>query len=984
MVLTMRYFLLFILCFIAAVPALSQRLPVQTYTTRDGLASNFITEIFQDSKGYLWIGTDEGISIFDGDRFKNIRFDEKTVWGYVNDIIELPSSPEEYWIATNGGGLLRMMDGSFTSFSLGTDPRANSINSLIDLGNGELGCATDDGVYIYDRSNGTSAKIPIEERTKYSKFTRGLDGTIWCFDEMNLFVFSPKGRTLTRPQIPGLPTDSIIQVSSLMDSSIAVHVQGPKNARVIIVKDSMITRTYELFPQVGFFTVKGPHQRYWTGTPEGLQLIQETGGEPFKWIYTTTNGLPVNELTIGFQDRDQNIWFGSFGRGLTKLENQQSSQFIFPGMSGKGTIDSFDHLWVPSTHGIYELWRDSTNQWKRYLHVVRDENQMLSLVASDFDRTQKLWVTNDLGAIYSFTVERQKGDRSILTMKDRLSEKEGYPRALTISILIDSRNVLWYGLHHGGLVGVDCSGPPKIAAKFIYGENTLLRDVRALYEDRSGNIWAMGFDPDNRIVRYNEGSFILDSTDGVLTSLPKVPIRSVLQSTDGTWWFGSRHNGMFRYKEGTLSHITTAEGLISNQVWSLTETPKGGLLIGTQGGLMHMPDRSVNTFTSLQQYTQSPVTTIVSVPEFSVALTRFELTIFTIPEDSVMLHSPDVQFTSLFVNGKQRKLSPHIELPSGENTITVEYTAITFNNTGALRFQYRLEPLEEEWRHATTVRSVTYANLDPGEYRFAVRTLNRQGDPSGRPSYLPVSIASPIWMRWWFITLVIAGFIGILAATERIRVRRLLEIEKIRSRIAADLHDDIGSGLTRIALLSDMIHRQSISARTQTDPQFTVPSLTEKVGSISRELVDAMSDVVWSIDPKNNSMERLLQRVRTFAVEVCEAKEIELNFIVAPGLERLKVGSDSIRAVLLVAKEALTNVVRHSNARTVIVTLRTVKQEMVFEISDDGKGFDPAELSRMNGLTNMRLRIEKNGGTFTLDSAKGRGTFVYATIPLHK
>jgi signal transduction histidine kinase/ligand-binding sensor domain-containing protein len=961
-----------------------QRLPVQTYTSKDGLASNFITEIFQDSKGYLWIGTDEGISIFDGDRFKNIRFDENTIWGYVNDIIELPSSHEEYWIATNGGGLIRMLDGSVTSFSLGPDPRSNSINSLIDLGNGELGCATDDGIYIYDRNVGSSTKVPKQERTKYSKFTRSLDGTIWCFDEMNLFTFAPTTRTLTRPEIPGLPTDSIIHVSSLTDSSIAVHVQGPKNGRVIIVKDSVVTRTYELFSQVGFFTVKGPHARYWTGTPEGLHMVQEIGGEPFKWIYSTTNGLPVNELTIGFQDRDQNIWFGSFGRGLTKLENQQSSQFIFPGMSGKGSIDPFEHLWIPSTHGIYELWRDSSSQWKRHLHVVRDNDQMLSLVASDLDRTGRLWVTSDNGSLYSFTMERKNGERSTLTMKDRLTEKDGYPRALTISLLVDSHNVLWYSLHNGGIVGVDCSGPPKIVAQFIYGENTILRDVRALYEDRSGNIWAMGFDPDNRIIRRKEGRIILDSTDAVLTSLPKIPFRSVLQTADGTWWFGSRHNGLFYYREGKLSQMTTADGMISNQIWSLTETPNGGLLIGTQGGLMHMPDRSIKTFSSLQQYTQSPVTTIASTPAFSFALTRFELTIFSIPGDSMMLHSPDVQFTSLFVNGNHRKLTPQIELTSGENTVTVEYTAILFNNTGALRFQYRLEPLEEEWRPATTGRSVTYANLDPGNYRFAVRTLNRQGEPSDRPSYLSVSIASPIWMRWWFISLVIAGFIGILAAAERIRVRRLLEIEKIRSRIAADLHDDIGSGLTRIALLSDMIHRQSITEKVQTDPQFTVPSLTEKVGAISRELVDAMSDVVWSIDPKNSSMERLLQRVRTFAVEVCEAKEIELDFIVSPGMERQKVGSDSIRAVLLVAKEALTNVVRHSNARKVIVTLRTVKQEMVFEISDDGKGFDINELSRMNGLTNMRLRIEKNGGSFSLDSAKGRGTFVYATMPLHK
>ncbi|MBP9212720.1 MAG: ATP-binding protein, partial [Bacteroidetes bacterium] len=643
-----------------------------------------------------------------------------------------------------------------------------------------------------------------------------------------------------------------------------------------------------------------------------------------------------------------------------------------------------EHFWIPSSHGLYEVWQDSVNQWKRYLHVLRDGKTMLSPITCEFDRNELLWITNENGSLYSFSVKRNEKENSLLSMKHSLSEANGFPRALVISLFVDSRNILWYSLHQGGLAGVDCSGEPKLAALYRYNVNTTLRDVRALYEDKNGNIWALGYDPVNRIVKRSGNGFILDSTDVTLTALPKIPFRSMLQTRDGTLWFGSRYMGLFKYRNSSLSKLTVKDGMISNQIWSLAETPEGGLLIGTQGGLMHMPDRNTSIFSSLTQYTQSPVQTTGSFPSFAFALTRFELTIFNIPNDTASLKSPDVLFTSIGVNGKLQQLSDEIELSSAENTISIDYTAISFRNTRALRFQYKLEPLEEEWSPITTGRSVTYANLRPGEYRFSVRAMNQQGTSDDIPSVLKISIASPFWMRWWFISLVIAGFLGILAAAERIRVRRLLEIEKIRSRIAADLHDDIGSGLTRIALLSDMIHRQSVSEKVQTDPQFTVPSLTEKVGAISRELVDAMSDVVWSIDPKNSSMERLLQRVRTFAVEVCEAKEIVLEFTVMPGMERLKVGSDSIRAVLLVAKEALTNVVRHSNARKVVVTLRMVKQEMIFEISDDGKGFDVNELSRMNGLTNMRLRIEKNGGTFTLDSAKGRGTFVYTTMPLHK
>ena len=972
--------LFFIMC--TAGTVLAQRLPVQTFTTRDGLVSNFITEIYQDSKGYLWIGTDEGVSIFDGDKFKNIRFDETKVWGYVNDILESKVHPGQMWIATNGGGLIRYMDGETESYSLGKNPFSDNINSIIEMEDGSLWCGTDDGLYHF--KNNEVEHLPSSDLKTYVKFTKSLDGTIWCFDEMNLFTFSPDTKTLIRPRVKDLPLDSIIHVSALADSSVVVHVRRKKNTEVFIVKDETVIKKYELFFPAALFTVLGPNKQYWIGTTEGLQMVQESVVSPFFLIYTTANGLPVNELTIGYQDREQNIWFGSFGRGITKLETQQSTQFIFPGMSGKGISDRFAHIWIPSSHGLYEVWKDSVNQWKKFLHVIKVNNKIALPIAVAVDSNNHLWITDADGQLSYLEVVRDHLTNSSLIQKYSVSEESGFPRGLNISLFIDSKNILWYGLLQGGVAGIDYSSKPKLVAQFHYQKTTQLRDVRALYEDRAGNIWAMGFDPENRILKRTFEGIVLDSTDRILTMLPKIPFRSILETNDGTMWFGSRYNGLFYYRDGKLKQCTTKDGLISNQIWSLAETPNGGILIGTQAGLMLMPDHRIERFTSLQQYTESPVQIIASTPQLTYALTRFELTMFDIPNNMLAAKFPQVLFTSIFVNGNQRRVTNDIELSSTENTITIDYTAISFRNTGALRFQYKLEPLEEEWHIATTNRSVTYAHLSPGNYIFAVRALNQEGKPSEVSSILSVSIATPLWMRWWFISLMIAAAFGVLAAIERVRVRRLLEIEKIRSRIAADLHDDIGSGLTRIALLSDMIHRQAISEKKQTDLQFTVPSLTEKVGAISRELVDAMSDVVWSIDPTNSSMERLLHRVQTFAVEVCEAKEIELQLTVSDDLDKLKVGSDSIRAVLLVVKEALTNVVRHSNAKNVAVSINAVKQDLVIEISDDGKGFDINELSRMNGLTNMRLRIEKIGGLFTLNSNKGKGTAVFATIPLHR
>ncbi|NUN70342.1 MAG: ATP-binding protein [Bacteroidetes bacterium] len=958
----------------------SQRLPVQSFTTNDGLASNLVTEIYQDSKGYLWIGTDEGISLFDGDQFRTIRFSPDRVYGYVNDIVESRRQSGVFWIATNSGGLLRYENGTMTTIPLGPEPGAGSVNSVLETADGALWCATDAGLVRFTQ-NGTEW-ITRTEHNAYTKLVRALDGTVWCHAGSKLLILDLETRLLSVPSVPGLPTDSIALINTLSDSSIAVHRGGRARAEVFIVRSMTVTKQFQLFSHASLFTVRTHDGQYWTGTPDGLTAMRDAGGVPFHWIYTTTNGLPINELTIGFLDKEENIWFGSYGRGLTKLETRRYTQFAFTGMSGKALYDKESRVWVPTSHGLIEQWKDSVGLWKRQLHVIRDNGTMISPVAVASGTSRDLWITAGEGVLYRLAVQRQRNSPSQLSISAKLTEADGYPRALNITLMMDSRDVLWYSPLSGGLIGIDVRNTPVKVAEFLYPRHTMLRDVRELHEDRDGRVWALGFDPVNRIVVRRNDRFELDSTDKVLTSLPAIPFRAVRQTADGAYWFGSRYQGLYLYQGDSLRRLTTADGLISNQIGSLGETASNGLLIGTMAGLMLMQDRSVLRFTSLQQYVQSPVVTLSSDSAVTFAATRFEMTFFDELPEQQESRFPPVLFTSISVNGKERPVATEVELTAAENTVTIDFTAISFRNSGALRFQYKLEPLEQSWSAVTSNRSVTYANLSPGEYVFSARVLNQQGIPNEIASVLPVSIASPYWTRWWFIAAVLSVILTILVLLERARVRRLLEIEKIRSRIAADLHDDIGSGLTRIALLSDMIRRQSGTVSAGSDNSFSVPTLTAKVGDISRELVDAMSDVVWSIDPKNSSMERLIQRVHTFAVEVCEAKEISLTFSVQDGVERARVGSDSIRAVLLVAKEALTNIVRHSNARNASFSIDQGQEGLTVTVKDDGKGFTVDELSRMNGLTNMRLRVEKLGGVFTLDAVKGAGTTVVARIPL--
>ncbi|MCK9409890.1 MAG: histidine kinase [Bacteroidetes bacterium] len=965
-----------ILCFVPGF-ANAQHVPMQQYSTRDGLLSNFVTELYQDSRGYLWIGTDEGFSVFDGNKFRNTIFDDTKVRGYVNAIVEAKTQPGVMWMGTNGGGVIRYHDGQITSFDIGTTLSSNSVNGMLENADGSLWCGTDDGLYYFDGIS--SKKFDFPEVGQYSKFVRDLQGTIWLHSEKSLALFSPERQTVYFPENSEIPRDSVVGINALSDSSVAISVIGPI---VYIVKELSVVKKLHLPTTAVQNVVLDDEGQYWMTTPEGIYTHQQIGSTVRERLLTTANGIPANDMNLTFRDRENNLWFSSSGKGLMKIEAQPPIQFSFPGMSGKAVVDSTGHVWIASSNGLYELWQDATSRWQNSLHLLGSINHRIVPVAIAFDPSDRIWITALDGSLRGFSVNRKDHAPSVVTLQSSLTEHDGFPKALSVTLLADSKNIVWYCMLNGGLVGVDVSHHPTITARFDYPHQTRLRDIRELYEDKTGTIWALGFDPATEAFKQKNDMWCVDSANATLAQLPDGIYRSIAHTNDGAFWFGSRYNGLFRILGDSVRRYSLKDGMISNQIWTIAETSGGGLLIGSQAGLMFIPDIQDVHFTSFQQLTQSPVRVVEEGKEFSFAITHYEMTIFKTPRAITEREFPPVLFTSLNVNGKEHAIGDAIELSHDENTLSIDFTAVTFRNTGALRFQYKLDPVESEWREITTQRSVTYAGLSPNNYVFMVRVVNQDGKTSEVPGELHFTIASPIWMRWWFVSVVILCLTGGIIFVERIRVRRLLEIEKIRSRIAADLHDDIGSGLTRIALLSDMIKRQSIAETNTDNDQFSVSSLTEKVGAISRELVDAMIDVVWSIDPKNNSMEKLLHRVQTFATEVCEAKEIELTFSAAKGVNQCKVGSDSIRAVLLVAKEALANIARHSDARNTVVSFSMSNHQLLMEICDDGKGFVIEELSRMNGLTNMQTRIEKNGGTFTVTGVPGGGTGILATIPL--
>jgi len=261
-------------------------------------------------------------------------------------------------------------------------------------------------------------------------------------------------------------------------------------------------------------------------------------------------------------------------------------------------------------------------------------------------------------------------------------------------------------------------------------------------------------------------------------------------------------------------------------------------------------------------------------------------------------------------------------------------------------------------------------------------------------SILSFEIASPIYSRWWFIALIVAAVAALGYYAYRQRVRRLLEIERVRTRIATDLHDDIGASLSRMAILIEVVKQEGRQSGYLKGPGARSAEMLTEIADSARALVDSMSDIVWSIDPGRDELGQVVTRTRQFAADVLDAQGIEWQFIASAEIEKVKLDPEQRRHLFLIFKEALNNIARHAGAKTVSMSLTINRNQLLAEIADDGCGFTPRSTETVvavvpksrggNGLGNMQARAAELNGTLAIDSSPGKGTRLILSLPLKR
>jgi ligand-binding sensor domain-containing protein/signal transduction histidine kinase len=986
-------------------PAHLQVLPFDNYTIKEGLPSNWITTIFQDSRGYLWIGADGGLSVYDGVSFRTYGKDDGLPVGHVWSIHESRKSPGTLLIGTHGGGLSRIADGKITSLTLDKNYAANVVTEILEDHEGVLWCGAALNVYQV-RHDSASYFSAVKDSGAVSFIVQTSDSLIWISIKQSLYRYSPRTRQTERLEFDLPPTI----FTCMLEDREGILWLGTRDGTLYRLQHGWITAKHKL-PFGDLRAVLDDKEGYlWFATPQGIvKVAKQSFPEGEVANYTTANGLPDNDLFFCLIDRENNLWFASRNRGLFKLSERNFYGFPFKGLNPdllnrSAVVDKRGHLFVASGEGLWEVWKNRHGSWQKFLHQPDRGGLSGDVHSVDIAGDGTLWVAYRQSGVAGYALTARQEQPASLSLVGVLKSGRDLPhdppKGAILGVLIDRDDQLWCGLWSVGLVQVDLN-TRKLRGLYVeeLGEST----PQAVCQDLDGNIWVGTFRSGLFAFKPQAGKYAQTHLFTAQDGLASDQVRSLVQRRNGELWIGSRFDGISIYKDGKFEKITTKDGLLNNAVWALAEDDDGRMWIATSVGLQYTaPDNSRRFFTH-RRLTGRHIGAVGIIPGRQAvwSVSPEELTIYEYGHKNLEGASPPVYVTGLRVNGQERSIAGDMKFSHDENLCAFFFNGLSFKGGQPVQYKYRLLGLDDGWQGPTEQRAVTFASLRPGTYTFEVAAINAEGLESAAPASLTFTIQPPFWQRWWFITFCVLILGSILYGIHIVRLDRLLEIEKIRARIATDLHDDIGAGLTHIGLLSQVtLQKSGIRQRLERDDKLSEPNgevtwqisssaarelgtSMERVGSIARELSQSMSDVVWSINPQHDSGEALQRRLSVFAHEICRAKNIALNFEVSKQLAGMKLHPELRRSLLLIVKEALHNAVKYSGSPSVSVKIELKDRNIVAAIVDCGKGFEANSSSPGNGLNNMRSRAEKLGGACEIISAPGQGTRVTAMVP-HK
>ncbi len=926
----------------------AQVLPFRSYSIENGLSESVVNDMMQDSDGYIWIATGYGLNRFDGINFRNYYEEDGLNDNKIQSLYE--DSQGNIWIGTESGINIIKKD-SIQSVS-GLDAlNSSSVLEIFEDDNGHFWFATDgDGVWHQDQSGDliqyTTVHGLVGDRVR--DIIEDENGTIWFGTREGLT--SLKGGNL-RSYTPkqGLADEKVRDLEPDPNGGFWIATRGGLSHyqngvfKNYTDSDGLVNNRIR---SISYNGVGG----LWLGTEEGASFFD---GEVFT-NYTTEHGLSNNIIYSTLFDREHNIWFGTFGGGVNLFMGNSFKNFtIEEGLPNNVitsiTGDSQDNYWITTYGGGIVRYNDSGFELFNESDGLVDNKVYTSMV----DSRGRLFIGTRWGlsiydgeSFYNFD-ETELPYRKIRSIEERSTGEE-----------------YWMATYGEGVLKYKDGSFELFSEEDGLANNTVL----TVEEDDEGNLWFATY---GGVSRYSNGKF---TNYTIQDGLPNNGVIHILEDRTGTLWV-TTFGGIARFQDGSFEAITTQDGLPDEVCYFIIEGQDGIKWIGTNKGVVRFDyplyrsgsGNKSSAFKLISQDQGLVANEMNAGAGFADSngdlwfgtvggVTRYNPSSTPIRDIPPKIHIDDIRVAGESVS--QRK---NLQIDSDNRNIAIDFIGISFTAPEQVVYEYRLRGSNEEWQR-TSQRVARYSALLPGEYTFQVRAQSSNGVWSTETAAVDFQVLAPFWMRWWFIVLLVVAVSGIIYFIYHYyKVRKMVEMERMRVRIASDLHDDVGSSLTEIALQTDFLQT--------TDLQNEVKDSLSQIGDQSRKIVSSLDDIVWSIDARNDTLGDLTDRMQDYVNNVLPGKEISYQFGDLDMSEKLTVPMKE--NIYLIFKEAINNIAKHADASKVEVKIQNDNGTFDMYISDNGSGISEHAKRTGHGLRNMKMRADRIDADIEFENSAG-------------
>jgi ligand-binding sensor domain-containing protein/signal transduction histidine kinase len=949
----------------------------RTWLTEHGLPDNNVTGVAQSAEGYLWISTHNGLARFDGARFDKISLPK--VSGRSDLLIRtlLLTDNNSLWLAAESGVVMQLTPNATNVFTT-ADGLSNFRPMVLAREN--------NGTVWVGYSDGSACEIAQGKVRRIF----GLPGTGQCWltaDTTGQIWFAKAGRV-------GLwRTNQFVTLLTLPETDVRLH--AVRDGGIWIAAGLRLLK----FQEGGSLVPVGQITPDRAGVKPSILFEDKPGA---LWVGTSdgglfrfdgTNALPVDtshtDILSIEEDREGSLWVGTGGGGLNRLRPRvlelQGVESGLPGESIRSVCqDITGNVWVTAQNGGLVQSRNGT--WKIISKSKIGLRARATCVASDGQGG--VWV----GTSHAGLAHWQDGKFTFLQQRDGLASQIAH------ALLLDRRGDLWIGLE-----STNCLQRLSQGRFTTFTQPPGSRTIRALAEDAAGKIWAGT--SDGFLFRMN-GDKLVDETPHTVS--PLFPIRCLFAPTDGGLWIGYAGGGIGWLRDGKFGRVSQSQGLYDDGICEIMADTTGSLWLGSDHRIFQVNTRELQQAADGKTMVRSIVygrdealPNLQASYGFTPGALRSRDGRIWLPMRTglAVVHPnrvranripPLVQIEQMTVDGHAENLAlgAGLRLPPQQRKVEFKIAVLSFIAPENVRWKYRLDGVDDDWTDGGSQRMAVYPQLAAGHYRFHVITANSAGVWNEQGATLAFTVTPFYWQTWWFRVAVLLAFtFGVAAVVRYVSFRRLrtrlarLEqetaLQRDRARIAQDLHDDLGASLTHIALLSELAQNdfeQPPQARRHIDDIFRT----------ARAVTRSLDEIVWSVSPKNDALDRFVAHLATYAPDFLRAAGVRARLDLPADLPALDLPSEVRHHLYLTVKESLHNIVKHAGATEVWLRLGLTSTTLTLIIEDDGRGceLESATTPDADGLANFRQRMNEIDGRCELSRRPGGGTVLTFTVPL--